>query len=102
MGEGATPPPHAPVPEPDRRDEAEPDGSAMTEAVKADLAQGDTERNSLIDMAADHLAQVFIKLRYPLPYRSVRYSQGYVIEISAREYRKQDTRPVDEDERIAD
>jgi hypothetical protein len=72
----------------------------MTDKVLADLRQGDTERNSLLDMAADHLASVWLKLKYPTPYRKARYVQGYVIEIAVREYRKADEQ--DEDERIAD
>lgn len=60
---------------------------------------GSTERTTLLDMVADHIAALWIKLKYPLPYRGVRYVQGYIVEIAVREYRRVET---DEDDRNAD
>jgi hypothetical protein len=63
---------------------------------------GDTERTTLLDMVADHLASAWLKLKYPLPYRGVRYINGYVIEIGVREFRKVEGAVRDEDDSIAD
>jgi hypothetical protein len=48
---------------------------------------GDTERTTLMAMAADYLVAQWLKLKYPTPYKSVRYVNGYVVEVAVREYR---------------
>lgn len=68
--------------------------------LRDDIQKGDTERNNLLDMAAEHFAKMFVKLRYPMPYSAVRNIDGYVIEIKAREFRRVEVR--DEDSQIED
>jgi hypothetical protein len=71
----------------------------MTDSLRNDLADGDTQRTTLVDMAADNLVAVWLKLKAPQEYRSTRYHQGYMVEVTVRETPKPVT---DEDDRIAD
>lgn len=53
----------------------------MAEAFHADVAQADTERTTLVDIAAGNVAAVYYKLLYPRPYRSVRTVNGHRIVV---------------------
>ena len=54
------------------------------------ISGADTERGQLVDMAADHAATFWYKLRFPESYRSVRYVQGHAVLVEIQEA------PVDE------
>lgn len=56
----------------------------MKETIN-DLADGDTQRTTLVDMAADNLVAVWLQLKAPQEYRSTRYHQGYMVEVTVRE-----------------
>jgi hypothetical protein len=71
----------------------------MMDSLRNDLADGDTQRTTLVDMAADNLVAVWLKLKAPQEYHSTRYHQGYMVEVTVRETPKPVT---DEDDRIAD
>ena len=49
------------------------------------ISGADTERGQLVDMAADHAANYWYKLKYPELYRSVRYVQGHAVLVEIRE-----------------
>lgn len=69
------------------------------DAIRSDLSDGDTQRTTLVDMAADNLVAVWLQLKAPQEYRSTRYHQGYMVEVTVREKPKP---AIDEDDLIED
>lgn len=44
-----------------------------------EIHDGDTERTTLVDMAADHAAAFYYRYKYPEVYRSTRYVNGHPV-----------------------
>jgi hypothetical protein len=49
------------------------------------ITDGDTERTTLVDIAADNAATYWYKLKYPQLYKSTRYVQGHRVVVEIRD-----------------